>query len=70
LALLSEIYEVAVRIEETIREMEQYLMDEKGGVPYGSGRVQQRIQKPQVVSQNPSRVLVRYGETTSTRDQE
>jgi hypothetical protein len=46
----------------TVREMKQYLTDEGRGVPYWSGRVHQRKQMPQVVSQNPNRVLVRLGD--------
>lgn len=45
----------------TVREMKRYLTNEDRGVPYWSGRVHQRTQTPQVVSQTPSRVLVRYG---------
>jgi hypothetical protein len=45
----------------TVREMERYLTDENSGVPHWSGRVHQRTQMPQVVSQNPERVLVRFG---------
>jgi hypothetical protein len=45
----------------TVREMKRYLTDEDRGVPYRSERVHQRKQMPQVVSQNPDRVLVRYG---------
>jgi hypothetical protein len=54
----------------TVREMKQYLIDQNDGVPYWSGRVHQRTQTPQVVSQNPDRVLVRYGETEPTGNQE
>lgn len=44
-----------------VREMKRYLTDEDRGVPYWSGRVHQRTQTPQVVSQDPGGVLVRYG---------
>lgn len=47
--------------EVTVQEMKRYLTDKESGVPYWSGRVHQRTQMPQVVSQNPGRVLVRYG---------
>jgi hypothetical protein len=45
----------------TVKEMKRYLTSESSGVPYWSRRVHQRGQMPQVVSQPPDRVLVRYG---------
>jgi hypothetical protein len=49
----------------TVQEMKRYLADEDRGVPYWSERVHQRTQTPQVVSQTPDRVLVRYGSNDS-----
>ena len=53
----------------TVREMKRYLTDEREGLPYWSGRVHQREQTPQVVSQTPGRVLVRYGQTRTSDSQ-
>jgi len=53
----------------TVREMQRYLTDKNSGVPYWSGRVHQREQMPQVVSQNPSDVLVQYEQTRTPDSQ-
>lgn len=51
--------------EVTVQEMERYLTNENDGVPYWSRRIHQRGQVPQVVSQNPNRVLVQREEGES-----
>jgi len=53
----------------TAQEMKRYLTDKEEGVPYWSGRVHQRTQDPQVLSQNPEQVLVQYEQTRTPDSQ-